>query len=321
MFGFGFVYAIYGSQVMRKLVAILGTLALSLPVPSLGELAASDRTQVVMLGTGTPNADPERSGPAVAVVVNDTPYLVDFGPGVVRRAAAMSPTWGGPIAGLEVKNLRYAFLTHLHSDHSAGLSDLILTPWVLERDRPLELYGPDGIEEMAAHVVKAYRADIDYRVYGLEPANNEGWRVNAHTVEEGVVFEDENVKVEAFRVRHGTWPNAYGYRFTTPDRVIVISGDVAPDEAVERYAKGADILIHEVYSVEGFRKRDPYWQKYHSTNHTSAHELGEMASRAEPRLLVLYHVLFWGASEETVLREVREKYDGGVVLADDLDVF
>ena len=250
-----------------------------------------------------------------------TPYLVDFGPGVVRRAAAMSPTWGGPIAGLEVKNLRYAFLTHLHSDHSAGLSDLILTPWVLERDRPLELYGPDGIEEMAAHVVKAYRADIDYRVYGLEPANNEGWRVNAHTVEEGVVFEDENVKVEAFRVRHGTWPNAYGYRFTTPDRVIVISGDVAPDEAVERYAKGADILIHEVYSVEGFRKRDPYWQKYHSTNHTSAHELGEMASRAEPRLLVLYHVLFWGASEETVLREVREKYDGEVVLADDLDVF
>ena len=306
---------------MRNRVAILVTLALGLPVPSLGELAASDTTQVVMLGTGTPNADPERSGPAVAIVVNDTPYLVDFGPGVVRRAAAMSPTWGGPIAGLEVKNLRYAFLTHLHSDHSAGLSDLILTPWVLERDQALELYGPDGIEEMASNILEAYRADIDYRVYGLEPANNQGWRVNAHTVEEGVVFEDDNIKVEAFRVRHGTWPNAYGYRFTTPDRIIVVSGDAAPDEAVERYAKGADILIHEVYSVEGFRKRDRYWQKYHSTNHTSAHELGELASRAEPRLLVLYHVLFWGASEETVLREVREKYDGEVALADDLDVF
>ena len=99
----------------------------------------SDVTKVVMLGTGTPNADPERSGPAIAIVVNGTPYLVDFGPGVVRRAAAMSPTYGGPIAGLEVRNLRYAFLTHFHSDHSAGLSDLILTPWVLERDQPLEL--------------------------------------------------------------------------------------------------------------------------------------------------------------------------------------
>ena len=306
---------------MRNRLVIFFLFAATLAVSAAAELQPSGVTRVVMLGTGTPNADPQRSGPAVAIVVNDTPYLVDFGPGVVRRAAAMSPTYGGPIAGLEVDRLRYAFLTHLHSDHSSGLSDLILTPWVLERDEPLELYGPDGIEEMASNILEAYRADIDYRVYGLEPANNTGWRVNAHTVEAGVVFEDDNVTVEAFRVRHGTWPNAYGYRFTTPDRVIVISGDAAPDEAVERFAKGADILIHEVYSVEGFRKRDPYWQKYHSSNHTSAHELGELATRAQPKLLVLYHVLFWGASEETVLREVREKYSGEVVLADDLDVF
>jgi len=285
------------------------------------ETGPSDITQVVMLGTGTPNADPERSGPAVAIVVNDRPYLVDFGPGVVRRAAAMSPTYGGSISGLEIRNLRYAFLTHLHSDHSAGLSDLILTPWVLERDKPLELYGPDGVEDMASHVLKAYQADIDYRINGLEPANDAGWRVNVHEVEEGVVFEDENVKVEAFRVRHGTWPNAFGYRFTTPDRVIVISGDAAPDEALVKYARGADILIHEVYSVEGFQRRDEFWQRYHSTNHTSAHELGEIAARAKPGLLVLYHVLFWGASEETVLREVREKYSGKVILANDLDVF
>ena len=306
---------------MRNRLVIFFLFAATLVVSAAAELPPSGVTRVVMLGTGTPNADPQRSGPAVAIVVNDTPYLVDFGPGVVRRAAAMSPTYGGPIAGLEVDRLRYAFLTHLHSDHSAGLSDLILTPWVLERDEPLELYGPDGIEEMASNILEAYRADIDYRVYGLEPANNTGWRVNAHTVEEGVVFEDDNVTVEAFRVRHGTWPNAYAYRFTTPDRVIVISGDAAPDEAVERFAKGADILIHEVYSVEGFRKREPYWQKYHSSNHTSAHELGELASRARPKLLVLYHVLFWGSSEDTVLREVREKYSGEVVLADDLDVF
>lgn len=285
------------------------------------ELSSSDITQVVMLGTGTPNPDPERSGPSVAIVVNDTPYLVDFGPGVVRRASAMSPSYGGPMPALEIRNLKHAFLTHLHSDHSAGLSDLILTPWVLERAQPLELYGPKGIEEMASHVLEAYRADIDYRVNGLEPANDEGWRVNTHVVDEGLIFEDDNVKVEAFRVRHGTWENAFGYRFTTPDRVIVISGDAAPDENVARYAKGADILIHEVYSVEGFARRDPFWQEYHSTNHTSAHELGAIAERAKPDLLILYHVLFWGATEETVLREVREKYSGHVVLPDDLDVF
>jgi len=294
---------------------------LTLVGTSFAEPAPSAVTHVVMLGTGTPVADPLRSGPAVAVVVNDTPYLVDFGPGVVRRAAAMSPAYGGKISGLDVSKLRHAFLTHLHSDHSAGLADLILTPWVLERTAPLELYGPEGIEAMASNVLEAYRADIDYRVYGLEPANDTGWRVHAHTIEDGLVFEDDNVKVEAFRVRHGSWPNAFGYRFTTPDRVIVISGDTAPDENLERYAKDADILIHEAYSVAGFNRRDPEWQRYHRSNHTSAHELGEIAARARPKLLVLYHVLFWGASAGEVLQEVREKYDGDVVLADDLDAF
>jgi len=284
-------------------------------------LDPSEVTQVVLLGTGTPNVDPERSGPAVAVVVNGTPYLVDFGPGVVRRAAAMSPTWGGTMEAMETQNLKHAFLTHLHSDHSAGLSDLILSPWVMGRDEPLELYGPEGVADMADHVVKAYEADIRYRVDGLEPANDFGWRVNAHEIDGGMIFEDDNVTVEALRVRHGTWENAFAYKFTTPDRVIVVSGDIAPDTKFENWAKGADILIHEVYSVEGFARKAPEWQAYHSDNHTSTHELGEIVSRIQPELLILYHILFWGASEETVLNEVREKYDGEVVLGNDLDSY
>lgn len=300
------------------LLVVLASIA---PTAAGSELPDSATTRVVLLGTGTPNPEPDRSGPAVAIVVNDTPYLVDFGPGVVRRAAAMSPDYGGDMEGLLIDRLKVAFLTHLHSDHSAGLPDLILTSWVAGRDAPLELYGPEGVADMAKYILKAYDADIRYRIDGLEPANELGWRVNAHTLDDGVVYEDDNVKVEAFRVRHGTWENAFGFRFTTPDRVIVISGDAAPDANVEKYAKGADILIHEVYSVSGFARRDEFWQDYHSNNHTSAHELGEIASRAQPKLLVLYHVLFWGSSEETVLEEVREKYSGEVVLGHDLDVF
>jgi len=306
---------------MHSKFLLLVVLASIAPTAAGSELPDSATTRVVLLGTGTPNPEPDRSGPAVAIVVNDTPYLVDFGPGVVRRAAAMSPDYGGDMEGLLIDRLKVAFLTHLHSDHSAGLPDLILTSWVAGRDAPLELYGPEGIADMAEYILKAYDADIRYRIDGLEPANELGWRVNAHTLDDGVVYEDDNVKVEAFRVRHGTWENAFGFRFTTPDRVIVISGDAAPDANVEKYAKGADILIHEVYSVSGFARRDEFWQDYHSNNHTSAHELGEIASRAQPKLLVLYHVLFWGSSEETVLEEVREKYSGEVVLGHDLDVY
>src|SRR6185436_15686408 len=122
---------------------------------------ASTPTQVVLLGTGNPPADPDRSGPATAVVVNGTPYLVDFGAGVVRRAKAAVADRG--IDALEPTNLRVVFVTHLHSDHTVGYPDLILTPWVLGRKVPLEVYGPHGIAEMTTHILEAYSADFETR--------------------------------------------------------------------------------------------------------------------------------------------------------------
>src|SRR5688572_30989277 len=118
-------------------------------------------TKLVLLGTGTPPADPDRSGPATAVVVNGTPYLVDFGAGVVRRARSAAVDKG--IAALDPLNLRVVFVTHLHSDHTVGYPDLILTPWVLGRRVPLEVYGPTGIRRMSEHVLEAYRDDFDTR--------------------------------------------------------------------------------------------------------------------------------------------------------------
>ena len=102
------------------------------------------QTKVVLLGTGTPNPDPEHSGGSVAIIVGTTPYIVDFGPGLVRQAAKMSPRFGGKIEALSTKNLKHAFLTHLHSDQTVGFPDLLLTPWVMGRNEPLEVYGPEG---------------------------------------------------------------------------------------------------------------------------------------------------------------------------------
>ena len=173
---------------------------------------AQGRTQVVMLGTGTPNADPDASGPAVAIVVNQTPYVIDSGPGVVRRAAA---AFRQGVAGLEVSRLRRLFITHLHSDHTAGYPDFIFTPAVLERDAPLEVYGPPGIKKMTDHVMKAWAEDIDLRLHGLEPAKPRGYQVIVKEVKEGLVYRDENVTVKAFPVLHGSWKYALGYRFET----------------------------------------------------------------------------------------------------------
>lgn len=138
-------------------------------------------TQVVLLGTGTPFANPERSGPSLAIIVNNTSYVVDCGPGVVRRASLASSSKSIP--SLEASQLRKLFITHLHSDHTAGLSDFILTPAVLDRNTPLEIYGPVGIKKMTSHILKAYREDINTRINGLEMGNKAGYQVLSHEIE------------------------------------------------------------------------------------------------------------------------------------------
>jgi ribonuclease BN (tRNA processing enzyme) len=168
--------------------------------PSLAQNASATSTQVVLLGTGTPLPDPERAGPCVAIVVNGTPYLVDAGTGLVRRAAAARDRG---LVALRPVNLRVAFLTHLHSDHTPGLPDLMITPWIMGRKDPLELYGPPGTQEMVNHVLAAYEVDRTIRIEGMEHSNDTGWKANVREIKPGVVFKDANVTVTAFAVRHG----------------------------------------------------------------------------------------------------------------------
>ena len=307
----------------RVTVAFLSIGAMVMPgiVEAEEDVASPPTTKVVVLGTGTPIPDPAHSGCSVAVFVGSQPYIVDFGPGVVRQLAALTPKYGGDFEGLKVESATRAFLTHMHSDHTTGYPDLIFTPWVMGRNAPLQVYGPEGIVAMTDHILAAYRQDISYRLYGLEPANNQGWRVEAHEISEGLVYEDELVTVEAFPVDHGSWPNAFGFRFTTASRVVVISGDTRPCEKLVEYAQDADVLIHEVYSAHELAKRTEIWQKYHTRNHTSTRDLGELATRTRPGLLVIYHTLDWGASENDLLAEIAETYNGDVVVARDLGAY
>ncbi|MBI9045428.1 MAG: MBL fold metallo-hydrolase [Anaerolineaceae bacterium] len=273
-------------------------------------------TKIVLLGTGTPNTDPLRSGPCVAVIVNGQPYIFDLGPGMVRRAAEAHQAG---IAALENSKLTRAFLTHLHSDHTAGYPDFLMTPWVLGREEPIQVHGPEGTKVMTDHLVSAFQQDIDQRIHGLEKKTTASFRVNVEEIDSDWIYQDDNVQVEAFPVRHGDW-QAFGFRIISADRIIVISGDTAPNENISDFAKNCDVLIHEVYSIAGFKTRPDQWQFYHSNYHTSSYELAELALKTQPGLLVLYHQLFWGFSEESLLNEIHEKYSGKVHSGKDLDV-
>jgi ribonuclease Z len=272
------------------------------------------RTRVVMLGTGTPAADPDRFGPAVVVLVDNTPYLFDMGVGVVRRWAA---ALRDGIAPLDVTALRTAFVTHLHSDHTLGYAELIFTSWTLGADRPLEVYGPRGLQSMTDHLLAAYSEDIAVRTgAGGDREGSAPPVVNVHEIAAGVVYRDQLVTVTAFQVHHGTWDQAFGYRIQTPDKTIVLSGDAAPPSTVPEQCNSCDLLIHE----GGFRltaEESEYFRQFH----TSAEELAEIARKSRPRLLVLYHQRPAGPEAERGYAVLRSLYDGPIVVARDLDVF
>jgi len=301
----------------------------------------STRTRVVLLGTGTPVPDPDRSGPATAIVVDDRAYLVDFGPGVVRRAE--SAALNKNIQAVQPRNLKVAFVTHLHSDHTAGYSDLILTGWTSGRAVPLEVYGPSGLQAMTEHILQAYRVDIETRINPESPMRDIGrfpdaWKVNAHEIKAGVIYKDEKVTVTAFATKHAM--ESYGYRFETPDRTIVISGDTNPVEATVNACNGCDVLIHEAQPLEMQAKMPKSVQSVVAKYHTTIEQLAELANKAKPKLLVIYHTITFPpgiaptrllppnaaadalyVSPEMLQKEIRARYSGKFVIGKDLDVY
>jgi ribonuclease Z len=298
---------------MRRLLWL--TLILCASLPAFG----ATTMEVVLLGTGNPRPDPDRAGPSTAIIVTPAAggkkvFLIDTGRGVIMRYAALS---------LPTSDIRAVFLTHLHSDHISGLPDLFTTTWIFGRKEPLELYGPEGVKAMSAALLKFYAVDIPIRRDLVEYDPAEGAKINAHTVQEGVVYQDADVKVTAFLVDHGPVKPAFGYMFEGGGRRIVISGDTTANDNLVKHAKGADVLVHEVYAPGTFEAHNPPKVAANlNAYHSSAEQVGEVAERAGVKLLVLTHIV--GADPESlkaIEKLVGARFHGKFVLGKDLMKF
>jgi ribonuclease Z len=284
-------------------------LACVLASPALAQVQPAGPPELLLLGTGYPRPDPERAGPATAVIVNDKIFLVDAGRGVTLRWAA---------ANLPLKSLHAVFLTHLHSDHISGLPDLFNTSWIFGRYQPLRLFGPPGTREMSDAMVAFFAVDIKVRRDLTEMQPGAGATVEAHVVEEGVAYKDADVTVTAFRVDHSPVQHAFGYRFDAGGKAIVISGDTCPSDNLIKHAKGADVLVHEAYLPEHFDKVDtPEVAARLTAYHTSAEEVGRAAQAADVKLLVLTH-LIPGDADEGFREGAARFYKGKIVVGRDL---
>jgi ribonuclease BN (tRNA processing enzyme) len=305
-----------GFQILLPLLItlLLGPIAAPEPVTSTRVQASADSTTLILLGTGNPYPLPERQGPATAVVVGARVFLFDAGSGVMRQMKA---------AGLPISGPTALFITHLHSDHTLGYPDVIFTSWFMRRAWPLQVYGPHGLRRMTDNIMAAWQEDIEIRTEGLEHEVADWLRVDVHECSPGVVYDSGGVRVSAIPVKHGEWKEAYGFRIDTPDRSIVIGGDTAPSDEIVKASQDVDVLIHEVYPRSRVapekRPGGEDWPQYLKEYHTSDLELGQLAAKCRPKLLILSHIVAGAGAEEEIIRGIREGgYTGPIEIGKDL---
>jgi ribonuclease Z len=266
----------------------------------------------ILLGTGFPRPDADRAGPCTAIVVGEKVFLVDAGRGVMQRIAG---------AGLKPKSIQAVFLTHLHSDHIDGLPDVFHSTWQFGRSTPFQLYGPEGTNDVVDGMMKFYAADIHIRRDLTEKLPAAGATVDTHILKEGLVYQDGDLRVTAFLVDHFPVVPAFGFRFDTASGSIVISGDTHPNDNLVRFAKGADVLIHEAYLPQTTAPSDTaadgaWFARYHS----SAAEAGDDAARAGVIILVLTHLIPHrpGDSDSIFHDEAAKMFHGKIIVGHDL---
>jgi ribonuclease Z len=210
-------------------------------------------SKVLVIGSGCPTPNAFRTGPSLAVIVDGYPYFVDAGEGVWRgmgQAVVMHGDWLNKVFALE--NLQHMFLTHLHEDHTVGLPTWILSAYKFGCRQDKEIYGPQGTGAMIDNILAAWTIDTSEMQEGSMHQPADGSRANTHDLTESgeMIFQDDRVKVTAYRTKHGGLKYTFAYRFETPDRVLVFGGDGHYSEGLVEASKDADMLFIESCTLE-----------------------------------------------------------------------
>jgi ribonuclease Z len=291
------------------------------------------KTLAVMLGSGGVTPNPHRHGPSAAIIVNNSTYLIDAGEGIWRSLAWASISHPELIGEhLAPQRITRLFLTHLHSDHTVGLPAVWLLAGGYGRKGPLNVYGPIGVRNLVEHIVEAYQGDLRERKFGAEALvkKSEGWKLIPHEIEDsGLVFEYENVKIEAFHHKHGNFKQNFAYRFTTEDRIIAWAGDGRIEGQLERAARDADILFCELSTEDMIananwggstleEKAQTIW-----SYHIRPKELAEFATEMKVKTLVTMHERNYTDPyvPDALMNEFKRDYSGIVYSSRDGDVY
>ena len=275
--------------------------------------ASGQEIRVTLLGTGNPPPVMDRFGPSILVEAGDKKLLFDAGRGAIQRMAQIKVGW---------QSIDGVFFTHLHSDHVVGFPDAWLTGWLISRrNRPLEVWGPPGTENMVSHLRQAFEFDIRFRISD-DRAPPEGAVINAHEIGAGVTYEQGGVRVTAIKVDHTPVEPAYGYRIDFGGRSVVLSGDTRVSDNLIRAAEGVDLLVHEVVSPQSFERAGTPADRTKPIieHHVTPEQAGEVFAKAKPRLALYSHIVPPTATADDLVPGTRKNYQGPLEVGEDLMV-
>ena len=269
---------------------------------------------ITLLGTGCPSACPERRGAAQLIQTQDCNVLVDCGSGVTQQLVA---------AGTRGAKIDALLITHYHTDHLIDLYQLIISSWHQGRERPWPIYAPAIAHDHIRAQMEAWRNERQWRIaFEKRPTSAQGMEIELHELKPGPVELGHELRIEAIDVDHGPVEPAFGFLFQNSDSRIVLSGDTAPCDTLVETANGADLLVHEVFIhrempvIEGLRSKETIDAV--ASYHTLSTDVGKIAKKANAKALALTHFVPPAFNKSGLLNEVRNDYDGPVIIGEDL---
>ena len=272
--------------------------------------------RLTLLGTGCPVVSTERFGPAQVVAHQGQTILVDCGSGVTQRLIA---------AGCSGADLDAVFLTHLHSDHIVDLFQLVISSWHQGRDRPQRLFGPRGTAAYLEGLMALWRPELEQRIAHERRSSTAALELEVTEFEDAAVFTFGDLQVTAVEVEHQPVKHAFGFVFAAAARRLVVSGDTRRCAAVAEAARGADLLLHEVFVHHALSPkagtRTAETVERVAGYHTLSHEVGKIAQAADVGCLMLTHFVPPHCDREALLAEVSRDFAGPIVLGEDLMSF
>jgi ribonuclease BN (tRNA processing enzyme) len=305
--------------------------------PAAAQSTATKGTVLITLGTaGGPLPRAARAQSSNLLVVNGTPYLIDAGDGATRRIVQ---------AGHDFRRVGKVFITHAHSDHTNGLATLLNAQWEYQRREPTDVYG-SGVEALVKGAIAYLTPNAEIRwSEGKRTKMSEVFR--GHDIAPGSIYQDANVRVVAVENTHFNFPpdspghgkyRSYSYRFETPGRVVVFSGDTGPSKALTELAKGADLLVTEVTIVDDVievMKRNGNWEtktaeekagwiQHMKDEHVTPEDIGRMATAAGVKTVVMTHLTPSVDPKDDFQRYAdgaKKFFSGSILLAKDLMQF